>query len=78
MYPFVLCFCGRSLADIYDLFVALRREKYAAAYADIDPYYLPISATVRVDLVDVFEQLNIHMDCCRTRLLTQVEFKNIY
>lgn len=82
MYPFILCFCGRSLGDLYDLFCAMKITKYAAAYEeagiDIDPYLLPLCESIQVDLVDVFEALGLHMDCCRNHLLTQQEFKGLY
>ena len=82
MYPFILCFCGRAIGDIYDLFCVLRAAKYAAKYAelgiDIDPTAIPIVETIQVDLSDIFEILNLHMDCCRNHIQTQVEFKSIY
>jgi len=82
MYPFILCFCGRSIGDLYDAFSLMRIAKYSAAMADlnddIDPLLLPLTELVQIDLVDIFEQLNIHMDCCRNHIQTQVEFKTLY
>lgn len=80
MYPFIVCFCGRALGDIYDLFCAMRSAKQARMFEgiDIDPSYVPIVDTIQIDLLDVFDSLGLHMDCCRTRMLTQVEFKTIY
>lgn len=82
MYPYIVCFCGRSLGDIYDLFKAMKLVKYNAEYAkndlDVDPSLLAISEQVEVDLSDVFEALCIHTDCCRVRLMSQVEFKDLY
>jgi DNA-directed RNA polymerase subunit N (RpoN/RPB10) len=82
MYPFIVCFCGRSLGDIYDVFCLMRQAKYAEAYAAIDsaidPALIPITESIQVELVDVFEQLNLHLSCCRTRIQAQVEFKTIY
>lgn len=80
MYPYILCYCGRAIGDIYDIFKEMRREKYIAAYGtdEIDPSILAISSTVDVDLIDVFDQLRVHTDCCRARLMSQVEFKEYY
>ena len=82
MYPYIVCFCGRSLGDLYDVFKAMRLAKYAEAYAeidlDIDPMILAITETIQVDISDIYDQLNIHMDCCKVRLCTQVEFSSIY
>lgn len=60
----------------------MRLEKYKAEYAKhglkIDPSLLAISEQVQVSLSEVLDQLNIHVDCCRMRLLSQVEFKDLY
>jgi DNA-directed RNA polymerase subunit N (RpoN/RPB10) len=82
MYPLVLCYCGRSLADIYDLFLIMRAARIAETYAmldeDIDPEIFPIAESMQPSLTDIFEQLNIHLICCRNHLQTQVEFKTVY
>ena len=83
MYPYIVCYCGRSLGDIYDLFKALCHEKYVLAHddgvdMDIDPSMLAIAESVNVDISDVFDQLHMHVDCCRARLMSQVEFKEYY
>lgn len=84
MYPYIVCFCGRSLGDIYDLFMAMKAAKRSDAYSkgglEVDPNLLPISEDVQVDLVDVFDELNMDkdVDCCRVRLMTQVQFKEMY
>lgn len=83
MYPFIVCFCGRALGDIYDAFLAMRLAKYIEVYGDligdrVDPDVIPISDKVGVDLQDVFETLNIPLQCCRMHLATQVEFKTLY
>lgn len=82
MYPFIVCFCGRSLGDLYDAFKIMRLQKYSEAYAeaeiDVDPAILAITEPIQVDLSDVYKQLNIHTDCCKVKLATQVEFKSVY
>lgn len=81
MYPYIVCLCGRSIGDIYDLFKVMKLEKYNETYIDgaldIDPSLLAISEQIQVDLSDIYEALNIHLDCCRVRLMSQVEFKDM-
>jgi DNA-directed RNA polymerase subunit N (RpoN/RPB10) len=82
MYPPILCMCGRSLGDLYDLFQAMRVLAYVKAYAeagfDIDPANLPVSESIQVLLWPDLVALHIHLDCCRARMLTAVEFKSLY
>jgi DNA-directed RNA polymerase subunit N (RpoN/RPB10) len=82
MYPYIICYCGRSLGDIYDLFKALRREKYVEFFKkeglNINPDKIPFAENVDIRMRDVFEQLNIDMPCCKTRLMSTVEYKELY
>jgi len=82
MYAYIVCFCGRSLGDLFDLFREMRAIKYADAYSnldfDIDPNLLAITESVQVKLDDVLDDLCLNLDCCRTHMLTQVEFAEIY
>lgn len=83
MYPFIVCYtCGFRSGDLYDAFIAMRREKYKKAYDSAglkyDPALTPINESIQVDLSDVFEQLGIRMDCCKTHMCTQVMFNSFY
>lgn len=81
MYPYVVCYCGRSLGDLYDLFCAMRLSKYAEIYPEtggIDPSLLATAEDGRVELGDVLDALGLHLDCCRVRMITQVEYKELY
>ncbi len=82
MYPYIICFCGHSLGEIYDLYCAMRDDIYIEAYSwmaeeGIDFSLLPILDAKGAELHTVFESLHIHADCCRARLLTQVMFEEI-
>ena len=81
MYPFIVCLCGRSLGDIYDLFKMMKLSKYSVLYddtgVDIDPSLLAISDNMQLELSDEFEELNIHMECCKTRLLGMVSMNEL-
>lgn len=80
MYPYILCFCGRSLGDIYDLFKMMRLAKtleiLKAEEADVNPALLAIS-DVQIRLDSIFADLHITTECCKARLSTQVELKEL-
>ncbi len=83
MYPHIVCFCGKSLGDIYDAFKIMRRKKIQEALDDdtigeIDPTLLAITDGLDIDMSDVFEQLGVYCGCCKVRLTTQTEFKELY
>ncbi len=82
MYPFILCFCGRSLGDLYDLFCAMRAQRYEEAYKEmgtvIDPLFIPFSDSFNITLADIFEALHINQVCCRMHIHTQIEYKHVY
>lgn len=87
MYPFIVCFCGRSLGDLRDAFLYLRAkaiEELELGGPDaklFDPHSCEYDAVVAADqaiIETIFEQLGLHMICCRTHMATQVEFKEYY
>jgi DNA-directed RNA polymerase subunit N (RpoN/RPB10) len=81
MYPYIRCFCGRSIGDIYNLFKELKRREIAKFMKEknlnTSPEFLPISSDMEVPLNDVFKQLHVNTQCCRARLLSQVEFSDL-
>ncbi len=78
MYPYIVCYCWRELGSLYDVFKILRNAAYAEVFEgfdeSIDPVLISLSEEAQIDLRDVYEQLNVHLQCCRVRLLTEVEF----
>jgi DNA-directed RNA polymerase subunit N (RpoN/RPB10) len=80
MYPLVVCYCGRSLADLFDLFIELRKRKLQASFGDrdIDPDVLAFSDTLQVKTGDILDKLNLRLDCCRGHMISQVEFYDLY
>lgn len=81
MYPYIRCFCGRSLGDLYSLYLILRHEAYIKALGednDMDPIILAITEGVNVNMEEILDQLMIFTDCCRGRMITQVQFKEVY
>lgn len=82
MYPYIRCFCGRSLGDIYEAFEAMKAARYAEIYGDDagqpNPFMFQIADSVQVEIGDILSALNVHLDCCRARLLTQVQYTDVY
>lgn len=79
MYVIVICPCGRSLGDIYDLYCAMRDDMYAAAYKEIgveyDPTVVALMPVIEVPMESVLDALQLKLACCRTRILCAVEMK---
>jgi len=68
MFPYIQCYsCGRNLGDLYSAFKILRAERMRGNPSDNT-----------VPLGDILTSLGIIKDCCRVRMLTQVEFKEYY
>lgn len=80
MYPYIRCYCGRPLGEIYELFKAMRLRAIMAAKGEEDtaPDRLSVAEVPQVSLNDIFQALHIDMDCCRARLMTQAEFCEYY
>lgn len=80
MYPYIVCYCGRSIGDLFDVFKAMRNELYMTTFGHtvFDPSMLAIMPDLQVELGEVLDNLHLHLDCCRARMLTQVEFKELY
>jgi DNA-directed RNA polymerase subunit N (RpoN/RPB10) len=82
MYSYITCRCGRPIGDIDDLFIELKRLAYIRYLAehniDTDPSMLAIDEDLQVDLSEVFKMLNIHTECCRSVLMSQVKFNDLY
>lgn len=79
MFPYITCFCGCPIGDIYDIFKAMRYAAFKAANSDIDPAMIGISVEdLTVELGNILTMLHVKRECCRVRMLTQIEFKELY
>lgn len=80
MYPYIVCFCGREIGHLFDLFTAMKEDLYISEFGDmvIDPSIIPLTDTLQISLTPIFDALHIHLDCCKSRLMTGVQFKEIY
>jgi DNA-directed RNA polymerase subunit N (RpoN/RPB10) len=79
MYPYIRCFCGRPLGQLWVLFNELKRKKIEFTFGDLgaDPDYLQ-SAIIPVETGDILDSLHLHAHCCRARIVTQVRFVDVY
>ena len=80
MYPYIRCYtCGRPLGHIVDAFRAACAKKVAKAMAgkDLEPIYTQF-ADADVVVGDILDLFNIRIVCCRTRMITQVDFTEYY
>lgn len=69
MYPNIVCFCGFPLGQLYDAFLAMlakHREGKNIGHSPNEP------------IGYILDQLGITKTCCRTRIMTNMEFKNYY
>ncbi len=80
MLEYIVCRCGQPLGDIYDLFVALRRDAIIESLGDshINPNMISVSEDNQVELNDVFEQLNVKHQCCKNCIMTSAIFSDYY
>jgi hypothetical protein len=82
MYPYIICFCGKSLGDIYDMFLAMKHDLYKS---HIDEFKITsdagmsiLDSRLSISLVPIFDMCRLDNECCRTHIQKQVQFKEIY
>ncbi len=82
MYDYILCYCGRDIGSLCDIFRIMRDQVRARVLEDIedsvDPAMMGVSEAVQMSLEEVFEQLNLTLPCCLARINTQIVFKSLY
>jgi DNA-directed RNA polymerase subunit N (RpoN/RPB10) len=68
------------LGPLYDLFIAIKRERLSHEFGDavVDPTMVAVVKSTEVEMGDVLDDLHLHNDCCRVRMMSQVEFKEVY
>jgi DNA-directed RNA polymerase subunit N (RpoN/RPB10) len=80
MYPLIRCYCGRELGYLYMIYKRMLAKKKQSLYGTdmIEPHMRLVAAkdmTMGKELTDLGIKES-HM-CCRTHMLTQVEFKDL-
>lgn len=77
MHVYIVCFCGRSIADIKELFIKLSENNNRNVASKKKIELLPSSMTA-ADFINseaaapILDKLGVHQQCCRTRILTQI------
>ena len=82
MFPYVLCYtCGRDIGSIWALFDAMRRDRLADKYPNVkNMAQIPTSLDMDIEVGDILDTVGLPRDsiCCRTRLLSQQLFRDVY
>lgn len=81
MYPYIVCFCGCCLADVWYIFKKWRADIYAKVGSDINPRVLAMCDEEfgdKILLGEVLDSLGFDVECCRTRMMTMVEYREYY
>lgn len=80
MYPLILCFCGRSLGDIYAAFNYLRLIEIQKNedLRGVIPELIPLIETENMNLAPIFDSLMIFTKCCKKTLMSQCLIEELY
>lgn len=78
MYCFIVCpECGKCLAHLYDLYLAMRKDRIiefiGEEFDDINPFFISILETEGLKVGDILDDLGINKGCCRGHMIAQVE-----
>jgi len=77
----VVCFdCGLPVGDEEDLFREMRAELVERVLRErgTDPASAPADAGLQIDCGEILDELNVHMGCCRTRLISALIFTDLH
>lgn len=82
MYPPIICTCGRCIGPLRDLFITLRNQAYADGLSihisELDDEYITIAREdLQIPLQQILDDLGLHLECCRTRMIANVEFREL-
>lgn len=76
MLSYIVCYCGRSIGDLYEAFKVMRADLIKQqGVNDIKPNQLPITTELdQVSVNPIFEQLSITQNCCKKSMMCVAEF----
>jgi DNA-directed RNA polymerase subunit N (RpoN/RPB10) len=73
----VLCYsCGKPVSNIYDVFMIMKKH-HLENKSDVQDNKLYVDPKQNKNLLEIFEQLNIHKYCCRIRFTSVIEFDTL-
>lgn len=79
MFPYVLCSCGRDIGCLHRLFSEMRKDKLKEKYGSvIDASMLQATSDLEIELGQILDDIGVTTICCRTKLLTQKLFVDVY
>lgn len=76
MYNYIRCpNCNNSIGEIYELFLAMKNFKFNEEVKEnTDPNRIMLNSDINIELIDIFEILNVKKICCRTKLISICEY----
>lgn len=79
MYNYIKCpSCNSSIGEKYELFILMREALHKNAINDkVDLVMISSNNDINIDLKKIYEALNVNNNCCRMRLNTICEFKDL-
>lgn len=79
MYCYIRCpNCNNSIGEIFELFTIMKNHKYKTMVdKNYDINKSVINSDISVDLIDIFEILNVKKICCRTKLMAICEYDSL-
>lgn len=78
MYPYITCHCGNDLGSLWPLFAAMRAAHLRDKFDVADPAVIQLSHDMQTALGPILDAIGCTRVCCRTKLLTQKLFKDVY
>jgi hypothetical protein len=76
----VVCTCGMPIGDVAPLFLLMRaaRVREVLAARGTAATQAAIDAGLQIECGDILDRLQVVYDCCRARLVTNMQFKQYY
>lgn len=85
MFPWLVCFCGAEISIAQRMFEILKEAKYKELYGGetatgdrMKASNLSVLELAQLDMGDELDALGIDAGCCRTRIMTGVEYTAHY
>lgn len=79
MYNYIKCpTCNNSIGEKYELFILMREAIHKNEIKDnIDLVMISSNNDININLKKIFETLHVNNNCCRIKLNTICEFKDL-
>lgn len=82
MFEYVRCSCGRPLGALSVLYMAEKRALIEHQFGPMgesapDPDYV-MTAIIPVETGEIMDNLQLMLDCCRGRTMSQLTYNEVY